>query len=104
VIHDHDDVTALAILRAVRRALPPEGTLLIAEPMFGTGDVEPIAGAYFGFYLLALGAGRARSPGELAALLQAAEFTDVAPVVTRRPMLVSMLAARASSVNSVNLY
>ena len=36
VIHDHDDDAALTILRAARRALPPGGTLLLAEPMAGT--------------------------------------------------------------------
>lgn len=54
VIHDHDDAPALAILRAVRRALPADGTLLLAEPMAGTSGAEAMGDAYFGFYLLAI--------------------------------------------------
>jgi len=70
VIHDHDDPAALDILRAARRALPPGGTLLLAEPMAGTSGAEPIGDAYFGFYLMAMGHGRARTRAELFALLR----------------------------------
>ena len=59
VIHDHDDERALAILRAVRRALPPGGTLLLAEPMAGAPGAPRMGDAYFGFYLLAMRGGRA---------------------------------------------
>ena len=58
VLYDHDDERALAILRAVHRALPPGGTLLLAEPMAGTPGAPRMGDAYFGFYLLAMGGGR----------------------------------------------
>ena len=61
VVHDHDDDAALAILRAARQALPPDGTLLLAEPMAGAAGAEPVGDAYFGFYLLAMGSGRPRT-------------------------------------------
>ncbi len=61
VIHDHDDGPALALLKAARAALPPGGTLLLAEPMAGTPGAEPVGDAYFGFYLLAMGSGRPRT-------------------------------------------
>ena len=61
VVHDHDDAEALTVLRAVRAALPPGGTLLLAEPMAQTPGAEPVGDAYFGFYLLAMGRGRPRS-------------------------------------------
>jgi demethylspheroidene O-methyltransferase len=93
VIHDHDDDAALAILRAARRALPPGGTVLLAEPMAGTAGVEPV-GAYFNFYLLAMGSGRARRPDELSNLLRAAGFSRIRRVRTRRPMLVQVLVGR----------
>ena len=64
VIHDHDDAAALTILRAARQALPPGGTLLLAEPMADTRGAEPV-GAYFNFYLLAMGSGRPRRAEEL---------------------------------------
>lgn len=94
VVHDHDDGAALAILRAVRAALPPDGTLLLAEPMSGTPGAEPIGDAYFGFYLLAMGRGRARTPAELTALLTAAGFERIRRLPTRTPLLTSVMTAR----------
>lgn len=93
VIHDHDDDTVLRILRAVHRALPAGGTLLLAEPMAGTAGAEPVGDAYFGFYLLAMGKGRARTLGELHELLSRAGFGRIRPVATRTPLLTGMLLA-----------
>ena len=92
VVHDHDDDVALAILSAAWRALPPGGTLLVAEPMAGTPQAAGV-GAYFAFYLLAMGSGRPRRQEELAALLHAAGFLGVRLLPTRRPMLVRVLLA-----------
>lgn len=95
VVHDHGDDAALRLLRAARRALAPGGTLLLAEPMAGTPGAETVGDAYFGFYLLAMGSGRARTAPELAALLREAGFARVAEKPTRRPMLTRLLVARA---------
>ena len=94
IVHDHDDATALAVLRAARRALPPDGTLLLAEPMSGTPGAEPVSDAYFGFYLLAMGRGRPRTPDELRTLLQAAGFDRVRLVPTRRPLLTRLMVGK----------
>ena len=96
VVHDHDDAQALALLRAVRRALPEDGVVLVAEPMSGTAGAEPIGDAYFGFYLLAMGSGRTRRPEELEALLRAAGFDDVRLRPTRMPLQTRLLVARPS--------
>ncbi len=96
VIHDHDNPAVLDILRAARRALPPGGTLLLAEPMAGTPGAEPIGDAYFGFYLMAMGRGRARTQAELIALLHAAGFDNVRRMPTHTPLLVCVLVAKAS--------
>ena len=96
VIHDHGDVAALAILRAARRALPKGGALLLAEPMAGTPGAEPIGDAYFGFYLLAMGSGRARTAAGLTALLEQAGFDRVRRRRTRTPLLTGLLVARAA--------
>jgi demethylspheroidene O-methyltransferase len=93
IIHDHDDESALALLRAVHAALPSGGTLLIAEPMAGTPGAEPIGDAYFGFYLLAMGRGRVRRPDELKQLLEAAGFTQMRVLSTRRPLLAGAMVA-----------
>jgi len=95
VIHDHDDASALAVLRAVRRVLARDGTLLLAEPMAGMAGAEPIGDAYFGFYLLAMGRGRARTPAELETLLRTAGFGRVERVPTRQPLQTGLLVARA---------
>jgi len=96
VLHDHDDDGALALLRAVRDALPPGGTLLLAEPMSGTRGAEPVGEAYFGFYLLAMGRGRPREASEIGALLRAAGFAGARLRPTRTPLLTSVLTALAA--------
>ncbi len=94
IIHDHDDRGALAILRAVRQALPSDGRLLLAEPMSGTAGAETVADAYFGFYLLAMGRGRARTLAELSTLLREAGFDEIRTIPTRIPMLTSVVLAQ----------
>lgn len=93
VVHDHDDAAAMDILRAARAATPPQGTLLLAEPMLDAPGAEPV-GAYFVLYLLALGSGRPRRQAELAAMLNAAGFSNVSPARTGNPLITSMLVAR----------
>jgi demethylspheroidene O-methyltransferase len=102
VLHDHDDAAAMAILRAAHKALPAGGTLLLAEPMSGTPGAEPIGEAYFGFYLLAMGSGRPRTPAEIGHMARAAGFTDVRSARTRRPLLTSLITARSTGERGVN--
>ena len=94
VVHDHDDSVALALLRAVRNALPRGGTLLIAEPMSGTRGAEPAGDAYFGMYLLAMGSGRPRTQAELSGFLRDAGFDRVRELSTSNPLLARILTAR----------
>jgi demethylspheroidene O-methyltransferase len=91
VLHDHDDDKALALLKAARAALPPGGVLLLAEPMAGTKGAEPIGAAYFGFYLLAMGSGKARRADEIEKMLLAAGFGRVRLIPTSQPMLTGLL-------------
>lgn len=97
IVHDHDDPAVAALLRAAFDALPPGGTLLIAEPMAGTPGAEPVGDAYFGFYLLAMGSGRARTADELSGLLAAAGFTAIRLHKTRRPLLARLISGRKSA-------
>lgn len=95
VIHDHDDASVLAMLRQARTALAPGGTLMIAEPMSGTAGAEPIGDAYFGFYLLAMGRGRSRTPEAIEALLAQAGFGRFRRVATRLPVMARIILAGA---------
>jgi demethylspheroidene O-methyltransferase len=96
VIHDHDDANVMTLLRAVHRALPGNGTLLIAEPMAGVRGAEPIGDAYFAFYLLAMGSGRPRTFERLREMLIEACFADIALRPAAMPMLASVITARAT--------
>jgi demethylspheroidene O-methyltransferase len=94
VIHDHDDAPAAAILRGVYRALPAKGVLLLAEPMMGTPGAEPVGDAYFGFYLLAMGRGKPRTPHGLRQLLRDAGFKSTQLLHTRQPLQSRLIVAR----------
>ena len=94
VVHDHDDAAAMALLRAVHRVLPAKGTLLLAEPMLGTPGAEPVGDAYFGFYLLAMGRGRPRSPQDLQQMLHSAGFVQSQLLKTRQPLQSRVIVAR----------
>ncbi|MEG3086809.1 methyltransferase [Sphingomonas sp. PB4P5] len=93
VLHDHDDAPALALLRRIHAALPPGGTLFIAEPMAQTPGAEPAGDAYFGFYLLAMGSGRPRSTGEIRGMLSTAGFSTSRVLPTAMPLTANVIVA-----------
>jgi demethylspheroidene O-methyltransferase len=95
VIHDHDDAAAATLLHAIRAALPPGGTLLLAEPM---AEAAGAAGdAYFGFYLLAMGSGRPRTAETLLSMLVDAGFPAPRVLRTAAPMLTGLIVAEAKA-------
>lgn len=94
ILHDHDDDVVRSLLESIRRSIDDDGTLLIAEPMLETRGAEPITAAYFGFYLLAMGQGRARSPDTLRGFLEQAGFGEIRERRTPAPLLVRVLTAR----------
>jgi demethylspheroidene O-methyltransferase len=98
IAHDHGDDTVEALLTAIFVALEPGGTLLIAEPMAGDANSAPMADAYFGFYLLAMGKGRARTPAELMLMLGKAGFSEMRQIATPRPLLSGLIMARKPAV------
>ncbi len=95
VLHDHDDAAMLHILRRARAALAPAATLLIAEPMAGLRHDAAMADAYFGFYLLAMGSGRARTPATIRQALSNAGFARSRVVETPLPMIAQVIVATA---------
>jgi len=94
VLYDHQDDNAQRLMAGAYAALPPGGTLLVAEPMAGTKAAEAMGATYFGFYLLAMGGGRPRRFDDLAALAQRAGFQAIRAHRSARPMLVSVMSAR----------
>jgi demethylspheroidene O-methyltransferase len=94
ILHDHDEAGVRTILTAVREALPPDGLLVVAEPMSAAPRADRVADVYFAFYLLAMGRGRARTPGEIRDHLRAAGFTRIGRRRTRNPALLRIITAR----------
>jgi demethylspheroidene O-methyltransferase len=94
VVHDHDDSVVGQLFRRIHDVLVPGGTLMIAEPMAQSAAVAPMADAYFGFYLMAMGSGQARTPESLRALLSAAGFVRVRQCATRRPLFAGLITAQ----------
>lgn len=98
VAHDHPDRVVRLLLRKIHDALAPGGTLLLAEPMAGQVDDagtprnSPATDAYYHFYLLAMGAGRLRSPAELMAWMREAGFEGVGIVPNAMPIHGRLLA------------
>lgn len=91
IAHDHDDAAVLQILAAIRRMLPPGGTLILAEPLSGLPATAPITDAYFELYFAAMGQGRTRTPEELAAMARTAGFSLRSVARTSRPVVASVL-------------
>ena len=100
VAHDHPDAVVKLILRKAFEALPLGGALLLAEPMAQPDEVagQPDASvdAYFHFYLLAMGAGRLRTPQELQNMMEEAGFTHVERVPNAMPIHARILVGRKS--------
>lgn len=95
ILHDHDDAPALALLRNIRAALVPGDTLVIAEPLANTPGARAMGHGYFGWYLKAMGSGRPRTSGEIAAMLRAAGFDGIRRRRTTLPIVASVMIARA---------
>lgn len=98
IAHDHGDDLVEKLLAAIFAALEPGGTILIAEPMAGDANSAPMADAYFGFYLLAMGKGRARKPSELMAMLTRSGFVAPQQFAMPRPLLSGLIQARKPSI------
>jgi demethylspheroidene O-methyltransferase len=93
VLHDHDDAHALQLLKAIRRAMPVGGSLLLTEPMADTPGAKAMGHAYFGMYLWAMGRGRSRSAETITAMLREAGFSKVREIATRIPLQARIIQA-----------
>jgi demethylspheroidene O-methyltransferase len=98
VAHDHPDDGVRTIFRKIFNALPVGGTLMVAEPMAQEGGSDASGDAYFHFYLLAMGAGRLRTPTELSRLLRDSGFVHVERLPNAMPIHTQILIARKPGV------
>ena len=94
VAHDHPDADVRTLLASIYQALPAGGTLLLSEPMAQEADETPQGDAYFHFYLLAMGAGRLRTPRELMAMMAEAGFSHLEIVPNPMPLQTQILIGR----------
>lgn len=93
ILHDHDDDVVTALLAKARTALPPGGTLLIAEPLAETRGAEAMGDAYFGLYLWAMRSGRPRTVQDYSAMLAHAGFGQIREIATDQPLITRILIA-----------
>ncbi len=94
VAHDHPDAHVNIILRAIFKALPAGGTLLLTEPMAQASHEAPLGDAYFHFYLLAMGSGRLRTVKELSDMMLSAGFDSVEVLANAMPLQTRILVAK----------
>jgi demethylspheroidene O-methyltransferase len=93
VLLDHDDESVGRLLQRARAALPRGGKLIIAEALAGAKGAETVGDAYFSFYLMAMGKGRARRASELHRMLQIAGFRRSRELPTRFPIQTGLIIA-----------
>jgi hypothetical protein len=92
VLHDWPDADALAILTAVRRAAPPDATVLIVENILDD-DGYDARGHTIDLIMLAVTGGRERTETELAKLLHEAGFGAPTTTLTPGPLRIAAAAA-----------
>ncbi|HYN85642.1 MAG TPA: methyltransferase [Pyrinomonadaceae bacterium] len=90
IIHDWDDERALTILRNVRRAIPPQGRLLLCEQVVPEGG-GPSPAKMMDLQMLVMTGGRERTETEYRELLKKAGFELTRVVETKS--LVSIVEA-----------
>ena len=86
IIHDWNDEAALTILKNCRRAIHPDGTLLLVETVLSP-SADP-ARAMMDMLMMVLTRGRERTESEFRSLLQQAGFSMVQVIRAARVSIV----------------
>jgi O-methyltransferase domain/Dimerisation domain len=95
ILHDWEDPECVAILRAIRREIPPDGALLLVERVIGPPN-EDLEGKLSDLHMLVMPGGRERTEAEWAALLRAGgfELLEIRPIPGPWQLLVAGPAAQ----------
>lgn len=93
VIHDWDDERSVAILERCRRAMAPEGRLLLVEEVLPPGDA-PAYGKLNDLHMLVGPGGQERTEAQYRALYEAAglKLTRVVPTASRISVIEGVIA------------
>ena len=94
VLYDHADDTVRALLGKIYDTLPPNGTLIISEPMRGAAKPTKSGDVYFAFYCRAMQTGKSRKPSDIIALLRSCGFEKITDHGTSRPFVTHVLSAK----------
>jgi hypothetical protein len=86
IIHDWNDEAALKILKNCRRAIRPDGKLLVVEAVL-TGSTDP-ATALMDMLMMVLTSGQERTESEFQSLLQEAGFSMVQVIRAARVSII----------------
>ncbi len=91
VIHDWDDDQSQTILKAVRRAIPPEGKLLVIEAVIPPGNVPGFA-KMLDLTMLVMAGGKERTNPEYRQMLAKAGFrvTSIVPTTSEVAIIESV--------------
>lgn len=93
VLYDHEDATVRDLLAKAHAALPPGGTLVVAEPMSGGDRPDRATDVYFAFYTMAMRTGRVRSAARIAEMVAEAGFEEIRVPRAARPYVTGALSA-----------
>jgi hypothetical protein len=95
IVHDWNDAEAIALLRAVRRAIPAGGRLLVVDAVLPDDD-SPHFGKVLDLTMMAMLTGRERTAKEFDLLFAAAGFELES--VTHTPSPTSLIEARPAAM------
>jgi SAM-dependent methyltransferase len=87
IVHDWDDARSIAILKNVRKAIRPEGRVLIMEAVIDPASGAGAPGKLLDINMLVMTGGRERTADEFAALYRASGF-ELARIVPAGPISV----------------
>ena len=87
IVHDWDDARSIAILKNVRKAIRPEGRVLLMEAVIDPTSGAGAPGKLLDINMLVMTGGRERTAEEFAALYRASGF-ELTRIVSAGPISV----------------